>query len=153
MGKSGDDITVRLSDWPEAARPGQSFFHGGGIPESVLADLRRKGYVPIDFRNLEADEKISAMFDAVQNSVYEPSTAQIKALDLHIRALKDKKVSETDDKRVEVLDFLDLLASFASKERPDWAKTSGDVVKTPTSSVSEPEIGANAVADLMKELF
>lgn len=149
MAKNGAAPTVRdvvwASRWPDAVRHGTEFFHGDGLSPEVLDILRGKGYTPIDFRTLEGNEKIDAMLTASTNGVFDPDTAQLKVIDLHMKHLKEQKKEDGEDNRAAVTDFLDLLQSMASKTRPEWVK----VGATPTSEVAPPK----SVDDIMGELF
>jgi len=149
MAKSGAAPTVRDVNWairwPDAVRHGTEFYHGDGLSTEVLETLRSKGYTPIDFRTLEGNEKIDAMLTASTNGVFDPDSAQLKVIDLHMKHLKEQKADDREEKRPEVLEFLDLLQSIASKERPEWSK----VGETPTSAPALPK----SVNDIMEKLF
>lgn len=149
MAKSGAAPTVRdvnwAERWPNAIRQGVEFYHGDGLSAEVLETLRSKGYTPIDFRTLEGNEKIDAMLTASTNGVFDPDSAQLKVIDLHMKHLKEQKSDDREEKRPEVLGFLDLLQSMASRERPEWSK----VGSTPTS----PEVQPKSVDDIMEKLF
>jgi hypothetical protein len=154
MGKNARTDTVELdlllADWPDAVRQGQKFYHGAGLSGPLLESLRAKGYTPVDFRNLDGEERIQAMLEATQNGLYDPTPGQVKVIDLHIKALKDKKPEENDNRRGEVADFLDLLADFTSKTRPEWAKVGVEPTSAPKISS---EVAPAAIADIMGDIF
>lgn len=151
MGKRVGEPTLRNRDWalryPDAVRHAQEFFHGDGVDPDALDVLRSKGYVTIDFRTLDGAERIEAMFSAVTNGVYDPSTGELKVLDLHLKHLKDKDEGEDTGKQAEVLGFLDLLQKMASADRPEWAKSAKTDAPAPKIDTRE-----TSVSDLMKDM-
>lgn len=150
MGRNRESATLRdkawAIRWPDAVRAGQEFFHGDGIQPEALEELRSKGYRPVDFRTLDGEEKLVAMFAAVTNNVYDPSTGELKVLDLHMKHLNTKDEGEDTGKQVEVLAFLDLLEDFASKTRPEWA----NVGAAPTPAPEKPS--ADIIDDILGSL-
>jgi hypothetical protein len=151
MRKNKEAATVvtaeMVENWPDATKDGQLWYYGQGVLPEALAILRGKGYTPTSFLNMVGEDKIAAMIEATQNGVFSPDSAQTKLIDIHLRQIRGQKDEEEKHSREEVLDFLELLQSMASKAAPAWLGK--DVVVTPTS-VPEPK---SEVDSLMGELF
>lgn len=152
MARKGASETLRDRSWaeryPNALRQDQQFCHGEGIDPEALSVLRSKGYLTVDFRTLEGEEKLEAMFSAVTNGVYDPSSGELKVLDLHMKHLKEKDKAEDTGNQAEVVHFLDLLQDFASREKPEWAKSAK------TDTPAPPQLAPEApIADILAQVL